>query len=470
MKIINAGGIIGRGDKKMSQVEDQQYNKMIKTPVWKLVLTLSVPTTISMLITNIYNMGDTYFVSKISVAASGATGIVFALMAIFQAFGFMFGHGAGSNISRNLGQKRIEIAKMFCSTSFFLALVFGMVISVFGLIFIEPLMRLLGSTETILTDAKAYGFFILLSGPAMTVSCVLNNILRYEGKAAFAMVGLTFGGILNLFLDPILIFNFNMQTAGAGLSTAISQYLSMIILLTPFLTGKTVTKINIKYVTHESHDVFNIVITGFPSLIRQGLNSLSTSVLNNIAAVYGDEAIAAMSIVSRCGNLLFSCALGLGQGYQPVCAFNYGAKMYSRVKEGFWMTIKLGICVLIVMCAICFVFSANVIELFRHDQEVVSIGQAALRYLCVFLPFLPLSAIGSMLFQSIGKSGRALFVACLQSGFIFIPFLFILPPFLGLTGIELAQPLAYACAGAVGITLARKFLNQLPQDGTDDLS
>ena len=212
------------------------------------------------------------------------------------------------------------------------------------------------------------------------------------------------------------------------------------------------------------------MITGFPSLIRQGLNSLSTSVLNNIAAVYGDEAIAAMSIVSRCGNLLFSCALGLGQGYQPVCAFNFGAKMYSRVKEGFWMTIKLGICVLIVMCAICFVFSANVIELFRHDQEVVSIGQAALRYLCVFLPFLPLSAIGSMLFQSIGKSGRALFVACLQSGFIFIPFLFILPPFLGLTGIELAQPLAYACAGAVGITLARKFLNQLPQDGTEDLS
>lgn len=454
----------------MSQVEDQQYNKMIKTPVWKLILTLSVPTTISMLITNIYNMGDTYFVSKISVAASGATGIVFALMAIFQAFGFMFGHGAGSNISRNLGQKRIEIAKMFCSTSFYLALIFGLVISILGLVFIEPLMRLLGSTETILNDAKAYGFFILLSGPAMTVSCVLNNILRYEGKATFAMIGLTFGGILNLFIDPILIFALNMQIAGAGLSTAISQYLSMFILITPFLTGKTVTKIGLKYVSHEVHDVLNIMITGFPSLIRQGLNSLSTSVLNNVAAIYGDEAIAAMSIVSRCGNLLFSCALGLGQGYQPVCAFNYGAKMYSRVKEGFWMTVKLGICVLIVMCAVCFVFSSDVIELFRHDQAVVSIGQAALRYLCVFLPFLPLSAIGSMLFQSTGKSGRALFVACLQSGFIFIPFLIILPRFLGLTGIQIAQPLAYACAGAAGIMIAKRFLNQLPEDGMNEFN
>lgn len=454
----------------MKTIEDEQYNRMINTPIWKLVLSLSVPTTISMLITNIYNMGDTYFVSKISVAASGATGIVFALMAIFQAFGFMFGHGAGSNISRNLGQKRIDIAKMFCSTSFFLALIFGVVISFLGLVFIEPLMKLLGSTPTILNDAKAYGFYILLSGPAMTVSCVLNNILRYEGKATFAMIGLTFGGILNLFLDPVLIFTFGMKTSGAGLSTAISQYLSMLILMMPFLTDKTVTKINLKYVSHHLYDIANIMITGFPSLIRQGLNSLSTSVLNNVAAVYGDEAIAAMSIVSRCGNLLFSCALGLGQGYQPVCAFNYGAKKYKRVKEGFWLTVRLGICVLIVMCAICFVFSADVIELFRDDYHVVSIGQDALRYLCIFLPILPLSAIGSMLFQSIGKSGRALLIACMQSGFIFIPLLFILPPFLGLTGIELALPLAYAFAGIFAIILAMRFLNVLPEDGMDEVN
>lgn len=445
----------------MEKIENQQYNKMTQTPIWKLILTLSIPTTISMLITNIYNMADTYFVSQISVSASGATGIVFALMAIFQAFGFMFGHGAGSNISRNLGQKRIDIAKMFCSTSFFLALFFGLLISFLGLIFIEPLMELLGSTPTILNDAKTYGLFILISGPAMTVSCVMNNILRYEGKATFAMIGLTFGGIFNMFLDPILMFHLHLGVAGAGLSTAISQYLSAIILIIPFLTGKTVTKINLQFFTHDFHDIVNIIVTGFPSLVRQGLNSLSTSVLNNVAAIYGDEAIAAMGIVSRCGNLLFSCALGLGQGYQPVCAFNYGAKKYERIKQGFWFTIILGTCVLIVMCSLCYMHSSQVIQLFRKDTTVVSIGSDALRYMCIFLPVLPLSGIGSMLFQSIGKSGRALFIACLQSGFIFIPLLFILPRFFGLTGIELSLPLSYVFSGITAIIFAIKFLKQL---------
>lgn len=445
----------------MEKIENQQYNKMTQTPIWKLILTLSIPTTISMLITNIYNMADTYFVSQISVSASGATGIVFALMAIFQAFGFMFGHGAGSNISRNLGQKRIDIAKMFCSTSFFLALFFGLLISFLGLIFIEPLMELLGSTPTILNDAKTYGLFILISGPAMTVSCVMNNILRYEGKATFAMIGLTFGGIFNMFLDPILMFHLHLGVAGAGLSTAISQYLSAIILIIPFLTGKTVTKINLQFFTHDFHDIVNIIVTGFPSLVRQGLNSLSTSVLNNVAAIYGDEAIAAMGIVSRCGNLLFSCALGLGQGYQPVCAFNFGAKKYERVKQGFWFTIILGTCVLIVMCSLCYMHSSQVIQLFRKDTTVVSIGSDALRYMCIFLPVLPLSGIGSMLFQSIGKSGRALFIACLQSGFIFIPLLFILPRFFGLTGIELSLPLSYVFSGITAIIFAIKFLKQL---------
>lgn len=452
----------------METIENQQYNKMTQTPIWKLILALSIPTTISMLITNIYNMADTYFVSQISVSASGATGIVFALMAIFQAFGFMFGHGAGSNISRNLGQKRIDIAKMFCSTSFFLAIFFGLFISVFGLMFIEPLMKLLGSTPTILNDAKAYGFYILLSGPAMTVSCVMNNILRYEGKATFAMVGLTFGGVLNMFLDPIFIFGLDLGIAGAGLATTISQYLSTFILMSPFLTNKTVTKINWKYFTHDFHDIVNIIITGFPSLIRQGLSSLSTSVLNNVAAVYGDEAIAAMSIVSRCGNLLFSCALGLGQGYQPVCAFNYGAKKYKRVKDGFWVTMILGICVLIIMCAICFVYSPQVIELFRKDKEVVSIGKDALRYMCIFLPILPLSAIGSMLFQSTGKSGRALLIASLQSGVIFIILLFILPRYMGLTGIEISLPVSYVFAGVIALIFAVQFLKELSQEKKED--
>lgn len=450
----------GRECENMNK-EDRQYQKMTETPISKLILTLGIPTTISMLITNIYNMADTYYVSQISVAASGATGIVFALMAILQAFGFMFGHGAGSNISRQLGARKVERAKIYASTSVFLALMSGLLICVFGLMFLEPLMLFLGSTDTILSEAKTYGLFILLSGPAMTTGCVLNNILRYEGKATFAMIGLTTGGLLNMFLDPIFIFGLHMGIAGAGLATTISQYISTIILLIPFLNGKTVTKIHYRFFTKEFYDIQNIVITGLPTLMRQGLNSVSTTVLNTQASFYGDGAIAAMSIVSRCGNLLFSVALGIAQGFQPVCAYNYGAKKYNRVKKATYFTMTFGITALGLLCMICFFNAPFIIQLFRSDDIVVSVGEGALRYLCLTLFTLPISAVGNMLFQSIGKSGRALLLACIQSGLLFIPLITILPQFIGLTGIQVAQPISYMISCFITIPFVIYFFKSL---------
>lgn len=445
----------------MNDVESKQYQKMIEMPVGKLIITLGIPTTISMLITNIYNMADTYYVSKISVSASGATGIVFALMAILQAFGFMFGHGAGSNISRQLGAKRVEKAKVYASTSVFLALLMGMVILVCGMLFLEPLMRSLGSTDTILNDAKTYAIFILIAGPAMTVGCVLNNILRYEGKATFAMIGLTTGGILNMIMDPIFIFGLHMDIAGAGLSTAISQYISSCILLVPFMRGKTVTRIHYHYFTKDFYDIKNIILTGLPSLMRQGLNSLSTSFLNVQASVYGDTAIAAMSIVGRCGNLLFSFALGIAQGFQPVSAYNYGAQKYDRVKKGTWFTMTFGVVVLGVLCAFCFINAPMIIHLFRSENSIVSIGTLALKWLCCTLFILPVSAVGNMLFQSIGKSGRALLLACIQSGLLFLPLISILPHFFGITGIVMAQPCAYIISALITVPFVIDFFKKL---------
>lgn len=444
----------------MEDIENQQYIKMTQTPVGKLIIALGIPTTMSMLITNIYNMADTYYVSQISVTASGATGIVFALMAILQAFGFMFGHGAGSHISRQLGARKVERAKIYASTSVFLAFIVGTVILILGSIFLEPFMYFLGSTKTILADAKTYAFFILIAGPAMTVGCVLNNILRYEGKATFAMIGLTTGGILNIFLDPFLIFYCHMDIAGAGLSTTISQYISTIILLLPFLKGKTVTKIHYQYITKDFHDVRNIIVTGLPSLMRQGLNSLSTTVLNIQASVYGDGAIAAMSIVARIGNLLFSFALGIAQGFQPVCAYNYGAEKYDRVKKGTWFTMLLGMSVLGVLCFVCSVYATPLIQLFRNDESIVTIGSDALRWLCMTLFTLPLSAVGNMLFQSIGKSGRALLLACIQSGLLFIPLIVVLPQFIGITGIEIAQPCSYLLSSIITLPFVFKFFKK----------
>lgn len=438
-----------------------QYKKMTETPVNRLVFSLAVPTVISMLIVMIYNTADTYFVSKISVSASGATGIVFSLMAIFQAFGFMFGQGAGSNVARSLGKKDIDLARRYCSTAVYLSLATSIIIVVPGLIFIDDFMTLLGSTKTILPYAKGYGVFILIAGPAMTCSCVMNNILRYEGMAKLAMIGLTTGGILNMALDPLFIFVLDMGIKGAGLATAISQYLSLLILLSMFLLKKCQCRIRLKYIRLKPKFVWDIVATGFPSFIRNGLNSVSTMVLNIMSAPYGDTCIAAMSITSRCAMLIFSVCVGIGQGFQPVCGFNYGAKRYDRVRQGIYFLWKFGTITVVALSGLMFIFTPQVIALFRDDAEVIEIGKYALRYICVALVFLPTILTANMSFQSIGKKGRALFLACCQNGLFFIPLILVLPKMYGLVGIELAQPIAYVIAVAISVPFLLNLIKSL---------
>lgn len=448
----------------MKKIYDNQFDRMTTEPVEKLILSLGLPTTISMLVTNIYNVADTYFVGKIGTSASGAIGVVFALMAVLQAFGFMFGHGAGSIISRNLGAKKVEDARKFASTSFYLSIASGLVIMVLGIILINPFMRLLGSTETILPYAARYAFFILLAAPAMTSSCVMNNILRYEGKAFFAMIGLTLGGFLNIAGDALLMEVFHMGIEGAGISTAVSQYISAAVLLSMFLRGKTQSRFALRYVTHDIKDVWEIVTVGFPSMARQGLGSISTMLLNQQAGVFGDAAIAAMSIVSRVCNFMFCVGLGIGQGFQPVSGFNYGAGKYSRVKRGFYFTWIFGTLLLGLLAVGGFVYATPIVHFFRDDGNVTAIGVKALRIQCFSLLFLPLSVCGNMMFQSIGKSGRATFLALLRSGLYFIPLILILPGLLGLTGIQISQTIADILAAATTLPFVLHFFQSLPPD------
>lgn len=448
----------------MENAENKQYVKMTQTPVARLVLTLGIPTTISMLITNVYNMADSYFVSRISTSAGGATSVVFGIMSILQAFGFMFGHGAGSNISRFLGKKQVEKASKYASIGFFSALLCGLVIMVLGIAFLKPLMRLLGSTDTILPHAMDYGLMIFLAAPAMTASCVLNNVLRYEGKATLAMIGLTTGGILNIVLDPLFIFTFKMDILGAGLATAISQYISFGILLSMFLMKKTQSSLSVKYIGKDLTALGDIIVTGLPSLARQGLNSVSTMVLNGQAKPYDDAAIAAMGYVSRTSSLIFSVGLGIGQGFQPVSGFNYGAKKYSRVRKGSLFTLGFGACFMGLIAAVCFGLAPQIIGLFRNEAAVVEIGSQGLRIQCAYLLFLPISVVATMLFQSIGQNVKALVLSCLQSGLIFIPLCLILPRFLGILGIQLSQPLAYFTAALVSAPTLMVFINSLPKD------
>ncbi len=440
-----------------------QFDKMTKTPVSKLINTLAVPTIISMMVTIIYNLADTYFVSKISVSASGATGIIFSLMGIIQAFSFMFGHGAGSCASRKLGAKDTDTASAYCSTGFFLGLIFGIVIMTLGLIFLTPLVRTMGSTETILPYARAYGKYILIAAPAMSTSFVMNNALRFEGRANLSMIGLTTGAVLNIALDPLFIFVLRMGITGAGIATAVSQYIGMIILLSMYLRGKTQCKISVKNVNFKPAFVWDIISTGAPSLARQGLNAVATLIMNVQAAPYGDECIAAMSVSAKCMMFIFSVCLGIGQGFQPVCSFNYGARLFERVRQAIKHTWKLSTAVTAVLSGVMFALAPTVVALFRSEAEVVEIGTAATRFCCVALLFLPTVMMANMTFQSIGRTGPAFLLACAQNGLFFIPLVLILPHFIGVTGIEISQPLGYVISAGIAVPYLLSFLKEMKQ-------
>ena len=438
-----------------------QFRRMTETPIPQLVLSLAAPTILSMLITSIYNLADTFFVGQISTSASGAVGVVSSLMAIIQALGFMLGHGAGTIISRSLGSRDTTAATRFASTSFFTALVFGVVLAVAGLGTLPHFMMLLGSTETILPHACAYARPILIAAPLMISSLVMNNILRYEGKASFAMIGLVTGGVLNIALDPLFMFVFGLGTAGAGIATALSQSISFCILLSMFLRGKTVSQFRLSAVTREARDFGRILLGGAPSFGRQGLNSIGGMLLNLAARSYGDAAVAGMSIVSRIFMFIISVAIGVGQGLQPVASFNYGARKYRRVRQAAIFTIEAAFCMLVVLVGLCWVNGDALIRLFRDDPAVTAVALPAFHYQCLTMLLQPIIVVANLTFQSVGASGRATFLACCRQGVFFIPLILILPRTHGLFGVEICQPIADVLTFLVSLPFLIAFLQQL---------
>lgn len=415
-----------------------KYTFLTQAPVHRVIGAMAIPTIISMLLTSMYNLVDTFFVGKINTQSTAAVGIVFSVMFFIQAFSFFFGNGSGNYISRQLGAQNTKDAEVMASTGLFYTLVFSLIVMLLGWIFLEPISILLGSTPTILPYTRQYLGISLLGTPFIMGTFCINNQMRFQGFTKYSVYGAISGSIINCLLDPVFIFGFSMGVSGAAVASVIGQICGFVIML--IMSQKEgVIHYTHRRISFEGRFVKEIIAGGTPSISRQGLASVSTIALNSVAGNYGDAAIAAMSIVTRISMFIFSVIVGLGQGFQPMCGFCYGAKLYDRVKEGFWFSTKIGTFFLLFWSVVLIIFSGEVVSLFRDDPEVIAIGIPALRYQMIIFPACSFMMMANMMMQTCRKTIRANILAASRQGLFFIPLIFVLPYFYGLFGVEICQ-------------------------------
>ena len=415
-----------------------KYTFLTQAPVHRVIGAMAIPTIISMLLTSMYNLVDTFFVGKINTQSTAAVGIVFSVMFFIQAFSFFFGNGSGNYISRQLGAQNTKDAEVMASTGLFYTLVFSLIVMLLGWFFLEPISILLGSTPTILPYTRQYLGISLLGTPFIMGTFCINNQMRFQGFTKYSVYGAISGSIINCLLDPVFIFGFSMGLSGAAVASVIGQICGFVIML--IMSQKEgVIHYTHRRVSFEGRFVKEIIAGGTPSISRQGLASVSTIALNSVAGNYGDAAIAAMSIVTRISMFIFSVIVGLGQGFQPMCGFCYGAKLYDRVKEGFWFSTKIGTFFLLFWSVVLIIFSGEVVSLFRDDPEVIAIGIPALRYQMIIFPACSFMMMANMMMQTCRKTIRANILAASRQGLFFIPLIFVLPYFYGLFGVEICQ-------------------------------
>lgn len=439
---------------------NQKHKMMTEMPVEPLIAKMAIPTIISMLVTSLYNMADTFFVGKISTQATAAAGVAFSLMSLIQAIGFFFGQGSGNYISRAMGRQDYDTAKKMAANGLFSSLATGFIFMAICMVFIKPICVLLGATPTVLPDTITYVRIILIGAPFMMASMVLNNQLRFQGSAVYSMIGLCSGAVINVVLDPLFIFVFNMGVGGAAAATSISQIISFIILCIG-ASQKSNIKIEFKNITLSFFYFKEIVRGGFPSFCRQGLASVATISINFVAGIYGDAAIAAMSVVQRVVMFVFSALIGFGQGFQPVCGFNYGAKKYDRVLKAFFFVIKVSAVILTAGAVLGIIFAPQIIAFFRDDGEVIKIGATALRANCIALPLLCITMNASMILQNLGKAGPATVLGSARGGWVFIPVLFGANAIFGLFGLQITQMLADIISTIIAVPFVISMVKEL---------
>ncbi len=466
---------LNAADAAVIEREKKQFVKMTQTRISRLIISLGIPTTLSMMVTSLYNLADTFFVSQLkNDAITAAANNLLALMSIIQALGFTFGMGSGNIVSRLLGKRDREGADKVFSSTLVVSCICGLLIMGVGFAFFTPMLKLFGCNGNTLVYGKAYAKWLLIAAPFMCMSFVLNNVLRAEGKAVLSMVGLVVGAVVNVVLDPILIFSADMGIEGAAIATCASQILSFSVLLFMFVFRLTIVRFRVNAISRRFSVYRDVLATGFPSFLRQILASLCTVFLNRAAYTYGvqkyateaggDAAQAALGVVNKVFMLAFSLSLGIGQGYQPVLGYNYSAKRFDRVKEAYLFTLSFSTVVMTVFASVCAIFATQVVGIFNVSAEAKEIGALSLRLQCICMPLLPLNFMVGLTYQSVGNKALAALLSASRQGLFYIPAVLALPKIFGLLGVQMCQSVADACAFVFAIPFTFMFFKTLKKE------
>ena len=440
---------------KSAQSQEARRNMMLNELIHRVIPKMAVPTIVAFLINSVYSLADTYFVSSLGTNATAAVSVNASLDQLIMMCGSMVAMGANSYIARLLGEGNEKKASRVLSTSFFAAFFLGVMLLIFGSIFMTPMVRLLGATPTCEAYSIDYATYVLLAAPFMAANFVMNQCLRSEGSATLSMVGMGFGGILNIVLDPIFIFGLDMGVAGASLATAISKWVSFAILIFPYITRRSLLHLSIRNFRPNWDIVSNVVSVGSSSLFRNGLNVVSAILLNRIAGGISDSVLAAVGVTNKIMMFPFYIILGFGNGFQPVAGFNWGAKRYDRVQESYKFSSRVSLIGSTIMAVAIAVFCDQLIVLFAGtDDYMRRIGAFCILAQCVALPIHAWVAMVNMLCVGLGNAKGAFWLSTARQGTCFIPILFPLAWAFGEYGIASVQALADILSIALAIPIA----------------
>jgi len=443
------------------QRTERRRTQMLEGNLLRLIPAIALPQVVAMMIDSLYNMADTYFVSRLGPAVTAAVGINDSTMHIIRALALAFGMGAASYISRLLGAGRDREASQAASTNLLTAMGFIAFISALFFVFLSPLMTFMGATESVKPHSMDYAKWTLLFAPFTAGTVCLSQTLRGEGSTTFAMLGSVSGCVINVFLDPLFIYTFNLGVAGAAIATGISKIISFSILLYPFISGKTVLSISLRLFTPKKELYAEIARIGVPVGMRTSMMTLSIIVINNMAAGFGDVALAAVAVANKSMRFVASAVMGFGQGYQPIVGYCWGAKKYGRVKDVFLYTMAIGLSISAVFGTLLAVFTRQVISIFSGDAEMMGIGVILIRSQSVVLPFHVTALLVSGLFQGTGKAVRAAVMGLSRQIFSLIPCVVIMTLLFRLQGLILAQAVADVVSFGIALVLTVPMIFEL---------